>query len=686
MNKISLSSKLTADRFVSSKYGQYLQNLNIHTILDLLNYYPYRYEDYSHAISINQITADHHFHLKATVVQVSTHQSFRKRINMTTVTVEDSTGTIKFVWFNNRYINKYLKKGQEYIFFVKARQDKYGLSITNPLFYLAHSAPPHFIIPIYSETKAIKSSWFSAKVAKIISLADEIIDTLPSEIISQNKLISLSLAIKQIHQPSSAKQIKQAIQRLAFNEIFFLQLKNFYHHQLQSQQAAYPIEQNIDYIKNVITKLPYQLTNYQKKALWEIIQDLSSNKPTNRLLEGDVGSGKTIVALIACLLVASQDKQAVIIAPTEILAIQHFSTAVKLFANSNITFCLFTGSKFQYHRQSVIVKSKRENIIKKIEKNTIQIIIATHAIWHHQINYHQLALVVIDEQHRFGVEQRNSLSNQSATKPHIITMSATPIPRTLALSVYGHLDISQIRCRPAGRKNIITNIVHPNTRNQTYDFIKKQLSLGRQAYVICPLIEESEKTNLKSVVSEYEKLIHIFSDYQVALLHGALKHSAKEEIMNQFSQNKIQILVSTSVIEVGIDVPNANIIVIEGSDRFGLAQLHQFRGRVGRGSYQSYCFLFTDLPSQKVLQRLRVLVETTDGFKIAEADLKLRGPGELSGIRQSGIPDLKMASLSDQVLIQASLQAVKDLLASDPDLSKHVALKKQILQQHTNLS
>jgi len=471
--------------------------------------------------------------------------------------------------------------------------------------------------------------------------------------------MNLSHAIEQIHFPDNISLAQKARQRLSFDELFLIQLTTLKQKQKLNQETAINIPFNEPLIKTFVKNLPFKLTNDQRIAAWEIFQDISKKQPMNRLLNGDVGSGKTIIALMTGLEIAKNGYQVAFMAPTEILAKQHFETFNKLLKKYKLKITLLIGS----------TKNKTQ-IKKQIAQGKIDIIIGTHALIQEGLFFKNLALAIIDEQHRFGVAQRAALQKRIyqiedglPTIPHLLSMTATPIPRTLTLTIYGDLDISLIKELPKGRKKIITKLFTPNNRQKAYDFIREQIKQKKQAFVVCPLIDESEKMIIKSVTQEYEKLSkEIFPDFKIAMIHGKLKSKDKEKIIKDFKNRKIDILISTSVIEVGVDMPNATIMLIEGADRFGLAQLHQFRGRIGRSIHQSYCFLFTDSLTQKTNQRLKAITISQDGFELAEKDLKIRGAGDFLGTRQWGLPDLTMASLNDIDLIKQTRQAASIVL------------------------
>ncbi len=541
-------------------------------------------------------------------------------------------------------------------------------------------------MPNYHLTANITHQQIRFLIKQVIGLADEIIDWLPREVMDNNKLISLGEAIKIIHFPKNEKDIDEARRRLAFNELFLIQLQS----QLLRREAINRVSTPVKFFeaetKNFVDSLPFKLTNAQRKAAWEILRDMEKNKPMSRLLEGDVGSGKTVVAAIAMLNAVLNKKQAVLMAPTEILAKQHYESICRLFADFDIKIGLITQSdkklnnELEIMNQELEKKNKIHNSLFIIHNS--QIIIGTHALIQEDVEFKDLALAIIDEQHRFGVEQRKTLIAKSGDKkitPHLLSMTATPIPRSLALAIYGDLDISIINEMPIGRKKVLTKVVPEENREKAYEFIREEIKNGRQVFVICPLIDLSDKLGVKSVKAEFEKLDKlVFPEIKIGMLHGKLKSKEKEEVMKDFLENKIKILVSTSVVEVGVDVPNASVMMIEGADRFGLAQLHQFRGRVGRSDFQSYCFLFTESDSANTLKRLDALTKYNDGFQLAKMDLKFRGPGEVYGTLQKGFPELKIASLFDYELMKTAKEEAEKLIKKDASLNSWAELKNKM--------
>jgi ATP-dependent DNA helicase RecG len=503
-------------------------------------------------------------------------------------------------------------------------------------------------------------------------------------------MISLAEALRKIHFPKDKTEIEDAQKRLAFDELFLLQLQAQNIRQRLKAKTAISINFLEKETKKFVDSLPFKLTDAQRKAAWEILRDIARAQPMSRILEGDVGSGKTIVAGIALFNTAMNKRQAVLMAPTEILAIQHYETLIKLFSATPLKIALITANK-KISNEIIPEKAKSGNKKSKtpslpdLIKNS-SILVGTHALIQDKINFTDLSLVIVDEQHRFGVKQRQKLTAISANSlnhkdiiPHFLSMTATPIPRSLALAMFGEVDISLINQMPQGRKPILTRVVDEQNRFKAYEFLREKIKDGRQAFVICPLIDPSDKLGIKSVTEEYARLNRdVFPEFTIGLLHGKLKSAEKEKIMEDFKKNKIKILVSTSIVEVGVDIPNASIMMIEGADRFGLAQLHQFRGRVGRGEHQSFCFLFAESNSPKTKERLKALEKYSDGFALSKIDLKFRGPGEIYGTAQSGFPELKIASLFDYALMKKALDWAKKIIENDPKLERYPLIKNKL--------
>lgn len=654
---------------VGPKMGEKLERLGIRKVLDLLFYYPRRWDDFSHPQNISQLRIGDEAIIKAKIISIKQNRTHKKWMSIIEAILADETGEIKAIWFNQSFLIKLLKPGDEWLVAGKVSWDfKNKCKTFSPSQLENPSADGPIILPVYPETEGLTSKYLRKIIKPILNSIDDLItDYLPSDIIDTEKLIDLPTAIKKIHFPASNEDLEKAKKRLAFDELFLIALRFLNIKKELSDNNAPKINIDEKLLREFAAKLPYKLTNAQRKAAWEIIKDLAKSQPMNRLLEGDVGSGKTVVAAMAVLVAASNKYQTVWLAPTEILANQHFQNVTKLLSHFNIKTGLLTGA----------------NKYADLEKDDL--IIGTHALIQKNIKIPRLGLIIIDEQHRFGVKQRAHLRSQSVngkrlTVPHLLSMTATPIPRTLALALYGDLDISVIDELPAGRQKIETRVVETANRQKAYDFIKKEIQNGRQAFVICPLIEASEKTKInlfeadrKSAVQEFEKLSkNIFPDLKIGLMHGRLKSKEKDEVMQKFKKGDIQILVSTAVVEVGIDIQNATVMMIESAERFGLAQLHQFRGRVGRGTHQSYCFLFSDSNSEQTAERLNAMSRSNNGFELAQTDLELRGPGEVVGLRQSGLADLRMASLSDTIMVTRARAAAEKIIVEG--LEKYPAL------------
>lgn len=666
----SVENLLRVGRATSKK----LQNLGLRTAEDLLFYFPFRYEDWSKILPISQLTYGSAGTCRGRVELIKNTRSFHKRKNITEALVSDNSGSIKVVWFNQPFLTKILKVGDEVFLSGKVDFDRFGIHLTSPSYEkvgaVGEAIHTARIVPVYSTTENLTNKQLRFLVKLIAPLALGIHDWLPAEIRKEFRLIDLNQALKQIHFPESVDLVKAARHRLKFNELFLVQLQNLLLKNNLQKSVAPRISFQEKKTKKFTAGLPFKLTNGQRQAAWEILQDLFSGKPMNRLLEGDVGSGKTIVAAIAVLNVFLNGYRTILMAPTEILAKQHFNTFCKLFSNLKIG--LVTRSE-----KKINCETEKNNDTEFVINNS-DLIIGTHALIQDDVKIDKLGLAIVDEQHRFGVKQRQALKGDKES-PHFLSMTATPIPRTMSLVFYGDLDISVIKELPVGRKKILTKVVSPEKRNAAYEFLKKEIKSGRQVFVICPLIDQSDKLGVKSAKEEYKKLSQeIFPEFKVGLLHGKMKSEEKEKIMKEFLENKINILVSTSVVEVGVDVPNATIMMIEGAERFGLAQLHQFRGRVGRSDFQSYCFLFSDSDSEEAAKRLLVMTICNDGFALAEKDLEFRGPGEVWGVRQSGMPDLQIATLADYAIIKEAKAAAENFIKKDPDLVKYPDIRDKL--------
>lgn len=683
---ITIKTPITELTKVGKSIARQMEKLGIKTAGDLLFHYPFRYDDYSEIFKIKDLKSKKSGTIKAKINLIANHRSPRKKIIITEAIVSDQTDSLKIIWFNQSFLAKILKPGQEVYLAGKISHDEYyGLQLTNPSYEIYRQSPLHTgrLVPVYSSTTRLSQKQIRFLVRQILPLAQEAEDWLPREIRTKYELISLSFALEQIHFPQNKKWLEKASRRLKFNELFLIQMRNQLIKQKIKSQKAIKINLKTDKIKSFIQSLPFKLTDSQRKATWEIVKDLEKETPMNRLLEGDVGSGKTIVAAIAILNVLLAGHQVAYMTPTEILAEQHFKNISKLFKKYPFKIALLTRGKIKTNKE----ETTKQKLLKMLSVGEINFIIGTHSLIQEKTKFKNLVLAITDEQHRFGVNQRALLTRQSSNhSPHFLSMTATPIPRSVALTLYGDLDISIISQIPPGRKPIITKIIKPKEIKNIYKFTKLEIKNGRQAFITCPLIDPSDKLGVKSVKEEYKKISEeIFPDLKIGLLHGRLKSEQKEKIMKDFSENKINILISTTVVEVGIDVPNASIMIIEGAERFGLAQLYQLRGRIGRSSFQSYCFLFLenegDLSAQaeKTKKRLQFLIQAKNGFELAEKDLELRGPGEIFGTEQSGFSnDLKIAKLSDIQIIKETRETAKNLFKNASDFKNYPLLIKKI--------
>lgn len=667
-----------------------LEKLGIKTVRDLLFHFPHRYEDFSAICPIVDVAIGSSATVQGKIVDIKNIRTWKKRMYITEAIIKDNSGAIKAVWFNQPYLARNLRPDTLVNLSGKVARTQNDICFSNPAYEVIYQntfvkEPLHTgrLVPVYPETFGLSSRFLRLIIKPLLKFADKIPDILPEELKREYRLPSIKWALDQIHFPENLGNAKLAKKRFAFDELFTLQLFMARRRLIMTRQKSPKINFYQDVAKEFVNSLPYKLTEDQRKSAWQIIRDMERPEPMNRLLEGDVGSGKTIVATLAAFMAAKNQAQTAFMAPTEILSRQHYEKIWPQLSDFGIKVGFLTSSESALSGKAVTKK----DLYKKLKSGEAPIIIGTHALIQKNVNFKNLALVVIDEQHRFGVDQRAALqqatSNTQHTTPmpHFLSMSATPIPRTLGLTIWGDLDLSRLTQMPKGRKPIITKIVPPTLREETYEFIRNEIKNGRQAFVICPLINESDVLEVKSATQEYEKLHkEIFPDFKIGLLHGKLKPKEKESVMSAFVVGKLQILVATSVVEVGIDVPNATTMMIEGADRFGLASLHQFRGRVGRGEHQSYCFLFTDSPSIKTTKRLKAVSTAQNGFELAEKDLEIRGPGDFIGVRQSGLPDLAIASLSDSELIEQTRESAKTLLSKDVNLKNYPLLAQKLVE------
>ena len=653
---------------IGRSYAMRLHRLKITTIEDLVHHYPFRYENLGKPAQISEISLGGTNSVSGEVWEI---RNVRTRFgkNLTFATVNDGSASIEVVWFNQPFLTKVIKTGSEISLAGRVDLFSHRTSFINPEYELIDSKTggkslhTRGLVPVYPETAGVSSKWLRSKIMNLLpNVLPKIEDPLPSGTLKSHSLVPKKQALWQIHFPTDENQVEEAKKRLSFEELLISQLmalgrKKAWEKNQKGLRMNIPQEKTL----SLIDSLPFSLTEAQRKVIKEILDDISENKPMNRLLQGDVGSGKTVVAAIAAYIVFLNGYQSALMAPTEILAFQHFKTLNSVLKPLGVRVSLRTSS------------------VKKDEP--FDILIGTHALIAREAGFKKLALVVIDEQHRFGVEQRAKLRHKGKA-PHVLAMTATPIPRSLALALYGDLEVSSLDELPKNRKIVKTFVVPPEKRARAYQFIRDNISKGRQAFIIFPFIEPSETlTSVKAARQEYEYLQkEIFPDLSIGLLHGRLKLVGKKDVLERFSQNKLNILVSTPIVEVGIDIPNATIMLIEGAERFGLASLHQLRGRVGRGIEQSYCFLFSESSSRNALERLSALEKYHLGLKLAEIDLKIRGPGQIYGTAQSGIPSFKIASLADLPLIKATKkEAIK--IFSSRAIDKLTALSSEVKKQ-----
>ena len=644
-----LSDPITILKGIGPSKAKQFENLNIFTLRDLICHFPRGYEDRTKLVPIEKLEVDTPACFRAMVMNTPRTNHIRKGLDITKVQVADHSGRLTLTFFNNRYVVDQLRYGKEYIFYGAVSGDFIGYNMTNPVFEAMDSAPvtTRRILPVYPLTAGLSNAAVLKAVQQAMSLCDPPAEILPESVRKQYGILPAERAYYAIHEPSTMAEAEMAKKRLIFEEFFVFSAGLSLMRAARAEKKAQPYT-NLD-LKPFFAALPFTLTGAQSRAVAEILEDLSSGAPMNRLVQGDVGSGKTMVAAAAAYCAANNGHQSALMAPTEILAEQHYESLRKLFAPLGIHVGLLTGS----------MTTKEKRLTREaIASGEIQLAVGTHALLSDATQFNDLGLVITDEQHRFGVAQRSKLSAKGSD-PHLLVMSATPIPRTLALLMYGDLDVSIINELPPGREAVDTFLVGESYRPRINAFIRKQVAEGHQCFVVCPAVEESEELGIKSATVWAETLQQtVFPDLRIALLHGQMKGAEKEAAMASFARGEADVMVATTVIEVGVDVPNATLMVIEDADRFGLSQLHQLRGRVGRGKAKSYCILTSHNKNQETLLRLKALCKTTDGFKIAEEDLKMRGPGDFFGSRQSGLPTFRVANLS------YDLQTLKDAQAA----------------------
>lgn len=655
-----------------------LNKLGIFTVEDIITYFPRGHEDRSRLKKINELVDGEACAFEGIIASKVTERKFRKGLSLYKVLIKDETGSITATWFNQHYIGKVLRIGESFVFFGKIARKGGKLEVQGPVYEKQDYGEAKNIlriVPVYPLTANLTQNTIRATIKSALEQVEgKLNEFLPESVLKEYGLCDINYSMKQIHFPASEEDFKKARYRLVFEELFLLQLcllsvkKTF-------EKDKKGIEfKKVPQMEEFITKLPFKLTNAQRKVFEEIKRDMESRNVMNRLVQGDVGSGKTIVAVLALFKAVQNGYQGALMVPTEILAEQHYQSISELMERCGIKTALLTGSQ---------TKKQKKEVLEGIKSGEIQILIGTHALIEDNIEFERLGLVITDEQHRFGVRQRSLLSKKGEA-PDTIVMTATPIPRTLALILYGDLDISIIDELPPGRKPVKTYAVDDSMRDRINNFIRKDVSEGRQVYIVCPLVEDSEEINAKSAVAHAQKIANEdFKDLRVGLIYGKMKAKDKEEVMKKFVEGEIDILVSTTVIEVGVNVPNASIMVIENAERFGLAQLHQLRGRVGRGQHQSYCILYNEGRTEVCRERMKIMQKTNDGFIISEKDLELRGPGEFFGTRQHGIPELKIANLySDIDILKKAQEAAIKLVGEDKGLEseENSRLKERMME------
>ena len=670
---MTLDTRLDTFAGIGPQRAKALKKLGLETVGDLLIYYPRAYEDRSKIYSIQEAPAEEAVCISALVAQSPTTSRIRKGLSISKCKIVDGSGAAQVTFFNQDYVRQALTPGVSYIFYGKMETMGRHRQLTNPIFEREDKARfTGRIMPVYPLTAGVSNNLLAGlSLPAVEACAGLLPDQLPPDIREDHHLCTQEYACKNAHFPAGQEALTIARRRLVFEELFTLSCGMAFLRSRRAEVAgrAFPIKP----VEDFLPLLPFAPTGAQRRAMTEMAADLASGKPMNRLIQGDVGSGKTAVAAYGAWLAHEAGVQTAMMAPTEILAHQHFETLTKLLSPAGIRVGLLTGS---------LPAAEKREACRALAEGDIDLIVGTHALLSEGLEYRDLGLVITDEQHRFGVSQRSALASKAAIQPHVLVMSATPIPRTLALLIYGDLDVTIMDELPPGRTPVETFLVGEDKRARMYGFVRKQVSEGRQVYIICPAVEEGENADLKAVTAFAKELAEtVFPDLRVAFVHGKLKSKDKESVMSAFAAGAVDVLVSTTVVEVGVDVPNASLMVIENAERFGLSQLHQLRGRVGRGQWQSTCVLVSGNRSPETRERLKYFCSTTDGFKIAEKDLELRGPGDFFGQRQHGLPTLKCADLAgDTRTLKEAQEAAQALLEADPELKEpaHVPLMDKV--------
>lgn len=677
---MTLETLLTEVKGVGPELAKKLAVLGLKNVGDLISNYPRRYDDYSNVSPIKRIKPGS-VTIKAVVGQV-TGRYVRRGIHITEAVASDETGSVRLVWFNQPYRAGAIKPDTEYYISGDFGLRSSRLNIMSPSMELVSDFPVNTarIIPIYRETKGLKSTQLRKILREVTPLMQSLTETLPEWLIHTQKLIPHADATRMMHFPESPELLREAKRRLGFEEVFQLTLAALLNRYELLQEKAMSIAFDEHLAREFVSNLPFVLTDAQKKTVWQIYKDMQKTTPMNRLVEGDVGSGKTVVAAMAAVMAIRQGFQVALMAPTELLARQHAETLFELLRPLGMSeeVGLLVGG---------LTAAQKKTVYQHVKQGTITFIIGTHALIQEKVDMHNLGLVIIDEQHRFGVDQRKKLQAKAGYLPHVLNMTATPIPRSLALTLYGELDISVIDTKPAGRKPVITKIISPNSRRMLHDRVETELAAGRQMFVVCPLVSESDALPAKSAEQVYEEMKKTFSGRRVGILHGKMKPGDKDDAMQRFARHELDILVATTVIEVGVNVPNATVMIVENAERFGLAQIHQLRGRVGRSEYQGYCYLVTG-DSSAPSKRLRALESSSDGFALAEMDLEIRGPGAIYGTMQHGALDLRVATLTDVRLIAAARKSAQEFIDRGENLLhyKELAHRVHTLRAVTNLN